>query len=135
MPVETSAPVTGQTKTSVPMVPSVTRPAQEIETAIEHAVQEASHATQYARRATQYACATLLHELPPKRAPRRRLIIITLYSKRSVTGLYTWRQPCATILGCFWQQRLSWSLEALRFRLRPLWAAGPTSQRGQSPTH
>jgi hypothetical protein len=26
--VETSAPVAGQTKTSVPMVPSVTRPAQ-----------------------------------------------------------------------------------------------------------
>src|SRR5262249_23086813 len=56
MPVETSAPVTGQTKTSVPMFPSVTRPAQEIETAIEHAVQEASHATQYARRATQHSC-------------------------------------------------------------------------------
>jgi hypothetical protein len=28
MPVETSAPIAGQTKTSVPMVPSVTRPAQ-----------------------------------------------------------------------------------------------------------
>jgi hypothetical protein len=26
--VETSAPIAGQTKTSVPMVPSVTRPAQ-----------------------------------------------------------------------------------------------------------
>src|SRR5262245_58743630 len=33
MPVETSAPVAGQTKTSVPMVPSVTRPAQQNETA------------------------------------------------------------------------------------------------------
>jgi hypothetical protein len=29
---------------------------QEIETAIEHAVQEGSHATQYARRATQHSC-------------------------------------------------------------------------------
>src|SRR5262249_3390641 len=57
MPVETSAPVAGQTKTSVPMVPSVTRPARQIETPIEHATQDGSRATQYARRATQHRAA------------------------------------------------------------------------------
>jgi len=46
MPVETSTPVAGQTKTSVLMVPSVTRPADQNETAIEHAVQDGSRATQ-----------------------------------------------------------------------------------------
>jgi hypothetical protein len=54
MPVETSAPVAGQTKTSVPMFPSVTRPAQQNETATEHATQDGSHATQYDLCAAQY---------------------------------------------------------------------------------
>jgi hypothetical protein len=55
------------------MFPSVTRPARQNETAIEHATQDGSHATQYNLRAAQYDGGESRHGPWPQEAHDRAL--------------------------------------------------------------